>query len=498
MKLKHKLIPTLAVASTIAAVTPFSLSACSNDSLKMTDLLNMKTPTFYKYQPTDSKYLEPAAATQLYVDFMESNPNNSVIDMKWGIYQNWLSAFDNSNYAYIPTIGSKSKYFEIYNAQMNKLNVGVTPLKFGEVAINVPGKGTETYHTLSFKMSIEAEIDVKTTYGLDRSKTTTHKIKVSSTAEYRNMLFFAYAATRNDKTHGNSKDPSEMPVDTTKGGWWITISEDSEVQYNYRRNYSDWGIDYTFDFDDVITDHDDVTKKDIVTHKTAKYGSTIDTYVELENLIGLKTFGYKENVPLEEQDEAWRNWFTQDANSILANCILLDNVSYYLSDCHSSPYMYVPEGLSAESELGENEYLLNGTLFYPDDTFELSEKDNYKVYLRTFKDKEEVTQITLNEPISHAKAGSPISLTIDGNKTEITNCIDWETWALTKGAAPIQIPVELSREIDQDDLDAAGDFQYVLGSKNSLQFVIKNIKTGEEYAADIKLNDALGLITLTK
>lgn len=436
MKLKTKLIPLASIATACAAITPISLTACST-AYKMTNIYGMTEPTFDQYAP--GEYVTEEDATRAYIHFMEANPKYFIEDMKWGIYQNWMSFYENSNYAI-----TLDGWYEKFNSKINSLNCAVTAPTFGTVKINT-GENIEEYPTLSFKMKVDVDAEVESAFDSSRDITTTHRIKASGEAKYDNMLIFAYPATRNDKTHGtNYISPESMLVDTTKPGWFITISEDATQQFKYRHNFSGWNIDYSFDFNDIITKTNSKTGVSTTSYETANYDSFVDTYIELENLIDLKTYSYSDPTIIggEGPNAAWKKWINQSSESVLANTVLLDCVTHYLNKCNSQCYMYVPEHLSTECISTTTNVNLDGALYYPASDFTYDQRDKYEITLEVYNDNNEWVgdPVSIEESYHSWDADIPTLTFKSGNVLQP----NWTKWLINKGAADTPIPATLN------------------------------------------------------
>ena len=280
MKLKNKLIPLAVVATAAAAVVPLTVS-CSNSEVSVSEINNVdaalpgflpyqKNPGFLEYD--ESKYTEEEFATQEYTAFVKQNPQAFVDDLRWGVYQNWLSFYENSNFKQTFTpdaLGAQTVTALEFNSDLKSLKFGATTPTFSTTEIVYPGQGQKAKHTantVSFKMHVEIEAEVRTyrtnigSFGsLNGTAKSVKTIKASTDVEYKNMIFFAYPAARDSKLDlaywanatatgsGEYKTTSLTPnkeVDTDAPGWFITISSLQSSQDQYKYDFDDWGINY--------------------------------------------------------------------------------------------------------------------------------------------------------------------------------------------------------------------------------------------------------------
>lgn len=358
MKLKNKLIPFAIVTTAITAVTPLSVSCSSKNSMKDISTLEAAKPDFKPYHSIPAWFdvdedEQEDTAMKAYIDFVKKDPKRFEQDMAWGVYQNWLSFYDNSNLA-IYNEGNITHKFE---SKINKLEVSITNVEFGTTNILVPHSGSKaykSYNTVSFKMKLHANADVNTVElenGL--TKVVKKNIDTTSTVEYKNMLIFAMQTARNDKLeqfyNPTESTVDQMAYDTTKPGWLITISDQSPDQAIYDNYYEEHGIKYDTD----ITVNESVRyddKNETITTTSGHYANKIKNTEDFNELVNEKNYtqlkkdsnkkAVSNDAEYIDDNTTIGRWFHQDPAQIIANSVLLDIWSYYFSNTYTSPKFY--------------------------------------------------------------------------------------------------------------------------------------------------------------
>lgn len=378
MKLKTKLIPLAVAATTATAIVPITLTSCSGVSVRDISSAEAAKPSF---EPMDK---EPKLinaefqdqneyATNKYVKFVKANPSAFVEDLAWGTYQNWLSFYDNSNFV-VTDDEYDDEVLVKFNSELKSLRFGASTPKFSTVDILQPGAGLDakkTYNTVSFKMKIEVEAEVKTyqtiydkDLGYTYTQTTSQLIKASTNVEYNNMIFFAFPGSRDNKIYGAgnavmynnnvgnydytiTSTAGESDVDTSVPGWFITISDNSNnpaALYDYY--FDDWSLSYSSDIaiEKTIQTGDE---KPITGYVGGNVSKTISTSDELNRLVFMKHYASPiggEAALLSNADQGQTSvqqnlisWFNQEEEQIIANSVLMDTMSYYLSNSFASP-----------------------------------------------------------------------------------------------------------------------------------------------------------------
>lgn len=344
MKLKTKLMPLAILTVASGAIVPLSTACSNNSGLKMTNLNSVEDalPKFDQLA-TDNDWLDDDDATDEYVALLKKNPGAFVEDMKWGIYQNWLSFYENSDFQIVDEdeITSAPKF--LFDSEINSLKVGVSEPKLSTVQIYVPGEGKDQdheYNTISFKMKVDVDADVKT---LNRNGVVSYKnIKASTEVEYKNMIFYAFAASRDEKVPSQEDvnyyfddytdryvpyplNPN-MDYDTTKPGWFITISDISGNQDLYDYNQEDWGITYSGSM--VCDNTTYINGQESHKVNTYEYSDNVDNSAKLNNLVNRKSYFNNVNGG-SLYNENWWMWFNQEPEQLIANSVLMDTVTHY-------------------------------------------------------------------------------------------------------------------------------------------------------------------------
>lgn len=354
MKLKNKLVPFTCIAAATSVVVPLTVS-CGNSTIAVDDINSVERamPTFEQHdvEPQflefdESKETEAQFATREYVSFVKKNPQAFVDDLRWGTYQNWLSFYDNSDFT-LWEVGSPVLKFD---SQIKSLKFGATTPTFSTVNVVKPGQGPDQkneYDTVSFKMRVEVEADVTTLHSRGGNIYKSVKtIKLASDVEYKNMIFYAFPASRDNKInlsryawlgmYGNKTTPEKMNVDlvnTDNPGWFITISDLTGEQEAYRYNLEDWAINCNahLEIDQITTVN---SSEETHTNTKANYNETIDKIDELNDWVNAKSYadeGSHYNYP-----NFW-DWFDQTPQQLLANSALMDTMSYYFANTYNNP-----------------------------------------------------------------------------------------------------------------------------------------------------------------
>lgn len=328
MKLKNKLIPLTTFATAVAAITPLTVLSSCTPSAK--SIKGLTEPTFAKYEGQYGS----ANLTEAYSKFAKEQPGNFKADYTWGVYQNWMSFFDNSEIDG-SEVDHEGTHVYKRNAKTNSIKFGMSTPKFSSHKIGAPGiKGLE-YPTISFKINFSIDVKLEVVDGYTDGvsalpdETETHTIKFSVEAEYKNMPYFAYFAQRQNKDRFDHGAKNATPH------WWITFASESKSQYAYRYAQGlDWGIKAKGNYsDEVVTTSRKAGGETKRVKLGGKLNTTINDYQSFESLAMLKNYNRA----------IWWPWFNPSKDMqtfpalLLANAVLMDNESYYFSDLAGAP-----------------------------------------------------------------------------------------------------------------------------------------------------------------
>lgn len=327
MKLTKKLIPLTGILGLTAIVTPLSFTSC-DAGVSLEDLKKMVDPQIEKFSGDIENSVD---ATKAYKRFIEHNPEEFIKDIKWGVRQNWDSFFDWSNHTYTPTgePGTPTQKRK-FQSQPYELHFGMSKPKIGSVNICAPATPPEIYGvdvpTISFKMKtvVKAKVfSIIASEDTDISENyTEHNVTFSCEAEYKDVPFFAYLSSRNDKTNGASGSPASYFKQT----WFITTCQDNDAQELHSLNQQAWSIDYSAKLDDEIYDVVEGKRPDQPSLRSGNVTSHIDTAAKLQVLNRFKDYSWNN---YDDPGQGWEAWFEQQPEAYVANAVLLDNATEY-------------------------------------------------------------------------------------------------------------------------------------------------------------------------
>ncbi|MBQ0045841.1 MAG: hypothetical protein KBS35_03040 [Mycoplasma sp.] len=365
MKLKNKLIPLTTIAAGIAAVTPLTvLSSCVSG---VTEIKGMQEPTFEKL--TGQSSITASAATAAYAKFAKEQPENFKTDYTWGVYKNWMSFFDDSNFRQRSYDEYEGWHVRSRKGKINSIKFGMSKPTFSSFKIGEPGKKKLDYPTISFKVKLSVDADLTIMDGYAQSQTAdadqsiNHKIKFDVEADYKNMVYFAYTTQRQGKAKAD--EAANADVTYSDPHWWITFASDSWEQYAYRNAHGlDWGIKVKGGYTDNVVVKSLTLGELSNQTMSGKLNTKIDNYSDFENLVYYKNY-----------DANWSGWFNPTGENfpllLLANAVLMDNESYYLSNLAPTPEIEADSRLSDYFKYGEEgrtesgNYNVSGWLYQP-------------------------------------------------------------------------------------------------------------------------------------
>lgn len=333
MKLSKKIISLASLATVASVVTPLSLTSCS--SIQLEDITDLKHPTFEQY-PGD---ITSDNADEVYTNFVlsQSRQEDVIEDFKWGMWQNWMSYFDWSQHS---NLNWDEKGDNInFEGHLKSLKVGIKDLEFGTTKIAPPStEHPATYPTVSFKMRIvvEGQTKVNNSSADFAENHTEHNVKLTCDVEYKDMLFFAYLSSRNDKTQGNG---SESLAKYYQQAWFITTCSDNNMLNIHSYNQKEYHIKYNATWSDHVYRYIDGKETEQFNNGTFK--GDIDSPEEMARINEYKDYSWSMQYDDELGKEimkpgtGWDAWFNQEPQAIVANAILLDYVSWYIPDATS-------------------------------------------------------------------------------------------------------------------------------------------------------------------
>ncbi|XQP55606.1 MAG: hypothetical protein ACOQNY_02240 [Mycoplasmoidaceae bacterium] len=333
MKLSNKFIPIITAAGLASVVTPLSLVSCTPGSVSLTDIKYMDEPDFEKCTRTDITGDDAnAIATKVYKDFAVKYVDDFMEDMKWGVSQNWDSFFEKSNHKYIwdedPSQPSANRRF---HGNLKELKFGMTTPTFGKVKISAPST-PEQYRkelpTISFKMKVVVKAEVSTSYGKGKDVENDydkHTISFTCETEYKDVIFFAYLSARNDKTLGTTTGDKDFFAQR----WFITTCQDNDGQRFHELNQQPWSISFKANWSDTVKEYEDGEPSDVpAEERTGNISATIDTARKLQYWNNYKDYSWEN---YDSPSRGWEDWMNLEPQSLVANAILLDNATHYIS-----------------------------------------------------------------------------------------------------------------------------------------------------------------------
>lgn len=360
MKLTKKLIPLASVATAASIVTPLSLTSCG--SISLTDITNMATPDFKQYSGQTSIVDIQSATDQYRVWCMDKdNEKDFIEDMKWGIFQNWKSYFDDFgefDFEYQIQPGLGETYYAYHDGSLKSLQFGINKISFGKVEVGQPGSEKKmTLPTLSCKMKIvvRGEIDANFSNQPKSAYYEKHQTTITADVEYKDMPFFVYSTVRSDKSVGHS---STLDPLLYQQQWFVTTCQDSSTQELQRLNPHAFDIKYNVSYTDDVTQIIGGVPSKNTDERRGSASGDINSATKLETLNRYKDYSWGPSLSFLDSSAmmnagtpgaGWQAWIQNNPQALVANIVLLDNATHYFKPGQ------VP--LTAETgELGDNIY----------------------------------------------------------------------------------------------------------------------------------------------